>query len=130
MDIKPDKLTVRGLSLLKEAIESFGCNPVVARDSVDALRILKDNKIQAVVCTLSLYGATAFDLLLAAKARDLVTMPFIILTVSQTAAQDELIGLGCKASGAVYFNLGNYDSTEEMRGELRKQIVKIGPLAS
>ncbi|HEY9681540.1 MAG TPA: hypothetical protein V6C86_08160 [Oculatellaceae cyanobacterium] len=120
IDIKPDKLTVTGLSLLKEAINSFGCNEVVARDPEDALRILKDKEIVAVLSTLSLYDATAFDLLAAAKAQKLITMPFIVITICQTPLQDKLLALGCEATGALYFNLGNYDSTEEMRTALRK----------
>jgi DNA-binding response OmpR family regulator len=122
MDIKPDRLTVTGLSLLREAIESFGCNSVVARDSFDALQILQSRDIDAVLCTLGLYDATAFDLLLSAKAQDLVNMPFIVVTVSQTPVHDKILSIGCESTGAVYFNLGNYDSVEEMRQELRKRL--------
>jgi DNA-binding response OmpR family regulator len=117
MDIKPDRLTVTGLSLLREAIES-----VVARDSFDALQILQSRDIDAVLCTLGLYDATAFDLLLSAKAQDLVNMPFIVVTVSQTPVHDKILSIGCESTGAVYFNLGNYDSVEEMRQELRKRL--------
>jgi hypothetical protein len=123
IDIKPDKLTVTGLSLLKEAIHSFGYSAVVARDCSDALRILQDSKIDAVLCTLGLYEATAFDLLADAKAANLASMPFIVVTVSQTPIHDKLIGLGCEATGAIYFNMGNYDSTEEMREELKKRLL-------
>ncbi len=125
MDIKPDRLTITGLRLLNEAIHSFGYNPVVARDSDDALRILNEGNISAVLCTVGLYNGTAFDLLLAAKAQDLVSMPFIVVTVSQTPTQDQILTIGCESTGAIYFNMGNYDSREEMRQELKKLLLKF-----
>lgn len=125
MDIKPDRLTTTGLSLLNEALCSFGCNSVVARDSDDALRILSQDNISAVLCTVGLYNGTAFDLLQAAKAQKLVTMPFIVETVSQTPIQDQILNIGCESTGAIYFNMGNYDSTEEMRQELKKRLLRL-----
>lgn len=121
-ETSPDRLTLAGLAVLHQILESMGCDIVTATDLNDALAILQNTKIDTAFCTLSVSGGTAFDLLSRARERDLCTAPFIIITIVQTPNQDQLIGKACTASGAIYMNLSGYDSDEEMRCEVKKLI--------
>jgi CheY-like chemotaxis protein len=115
----------RRLKVLKQALQSLGCRTIVASGINNALGLLQCNEIRTVFCTLSVFRGTAFDLLSTAKARNLVSMPFVILTTSQTPSQDELLKKACTASGAAYMNLGRYDSQQELQCDL-KSMMAIG----
>lgn len=124
-ECKPDRLTISGLEVIKQALVELGCNSVTAGTLDNALNILQKEKISAVICTLGLYDDTAFDLFKRAQRQNLVTMPFIIITVSQSFCQDDILTRACEGSGASYMNLGRFDSTREVQDELKKRLLLL-----
>jgi hypothetical protein len=95
----------------------------IAATLSDALKTLQRDEICTVICTLSIGGLTAFDLIAKAKERNIrANMPFIVVTVSQTLVHEEVLTKACTLSGASYLNLSQYDFGEDLQHALMNLI--------
>ncbi|MCC7531951.1 MAG: hypothetical protein IT342_25840 [Candidatus Melainabacteria bacterium] len=121
-----DNLTAQGLTEVREALERAGYAPLTISETDTAIRVLKERQFDLIISTLTIdHGLrTIFDFLSDARL-GLKLPPVMIVTIVQSAQQDEILSIACQAHGAQYLNLSTCGSDNELQRELEERVRRL-----
>lgn len=128
-------LVVDDLELMRAVtvnqLRALGCEKIrVARNGTSALEVLRNNKIDFVLCDWNMPGMSGLDLLKAVRAdADLAKLPFLMITAEAERTRiEEVIHAGVSGLLVKPYNAGNLRSRMEkvLSGQPRAARTTVG----